>query len=203
MRVRDELGELFTDADFAKAFGSRGRPGWSPGQLALVTVLQFAENLTDRAAAHRVRYGMDLKYALGLELDDPGFDASVLSEFRTRLVEHGMEGKVLDLLLTALKDRGLVKAGGQAAHRLYPRTGGGTRPEQAGAGRGDTAGHAGGAGLRGPGLADPGGARSGMGGTLRPADSLLASAGFYEQARGDGPGLRPGRVRAAGGGACP
>jgi hypothetical protein len=76
-------------------------------------VLQFAENLTDRAAAHRVRYGMDLKYALGLELHDPGFDASVLSEFRTRLVEHGMEEKLLDLLLTALKDRGLVKAGGK------------------------------------------------------------------------------------------
>ncbi|GGV69333.1 hypothetical protein GCM10010261_63820 [Streptomyces pilosus] len=76
-------------------------------------MLQFAENLTDRAAAHRVRYGMDLKYALGLELDDPGFDASVLSEFRTRLVEHGMEEEVLDLLLTALKDRGLVKAGGR------------------------------------------------------------------------------------------
>ncbi|MEV7384330.1 transposase [Streptomyces lydicus] len=66
MRVRDEPGELFADAEFAEAFESRGRPGWSPGQLALVTVLQFAENLTDRAAAHRVRYGMDLKYALGL-----------------------------------------------------------------------------------------------------------------------------------------
>ncbi|MFB7222195.1 transposase [Streptomyces sp. NPDC056227] len=113
MRVRDELGELFADAEFAEAFEARGRPGWSPGQLALVTVLQFAENLTDRAAVHRVRYGMDLKYALGLELDDPGFDASVLSEFRTRLVKHGMEEKVLDLLLTALKDRGLVKAGGR------------------------------------------------------------------------------------------
>lgn len=75
--------------------------------------MHFAENLTDRAAAHRVRYGMDLKYALGLELHDPGFDASVLSEFRTRLVEHGMEEKVLDVLLTALKDRGLVKAGGR------------------------------------------------------------------------------------------
>ncbi|WP_371214386.1 IS1182 family transposase [Streptomyces sp. AD55] len=113
MRVRDELGELFADAEFAEAFGTRGRPGWSPGQLALVTVLQFAENPTDRAAAHRVRYGMDLKYALGLELDDPGFDASVLSEFRARLVEHGLEEKGLDLLLTALKDRCLVKAGGK------------------------------------------------------------------------------------------
>ncbi|GGN56061.1 hypothetical protein GCM10011579_016730 [Streptomyces albiflavescens] len=113
MRVRDELGELFADAEFAETFGARGRPGWSPGRLALVTVLQFAENLTDRAAAHRVRYDMDFKYALGLDLDDPGFDASVLSEFRARLVEHGLEEKALDLLLTALRDRGLVKAGGK------------------------------------------------------------------------------------------
>ncbi len=58
MRVRDELGELFADAEFAEAFGVRGRSGWSPGQLALVTVLQFAKNLTDRAAAHRGRYSM-------------------------------------------------------------------------------------------------------------------------------------------------
>ncbi len=113
MRVRDELGELFTDAEFAEAFQVRGRPGWSPGQLALVTVLQFVENLTDRAAAHRVRYGMDFKYALGMELDDPGFDASALSEFRARLIEHGLEEKALDLLLSALKDRGMVKAGGK------------------------------------------------------------------------------------------
>lgn len=200
MRVRDELGELFSDTEFAEAFEVRGRPGWSPGQLALVTVLQFAENLTDRAAAHRGRYGMDLKYALGLELDDPGFDASVLSEFRMRLVEHGMEEKVLDLLLTALKDRGLVKAGGKQRTDSTPRAGGSTRSEQTGAGRGDAAGHA---GLRCPGLAGRGGARAGMGRALRPADSLLASAGFYEQARGDGPGIRPGRVRAAGSGTCP
>ncbi|MFD5271598.1 transposase [Streptomyces sp. NPDC058335] len=113
MRVRDELGELFSDAEFAQAFGVRGRRGWSPGQLALVTVLQFAANLTDRAAAHRVRSGMDVKYTLGMELDDPGFDASVLSEFRARLVEHGLEERALDLLLTALKDKGMVKAGGR------------------------------------------------------------------------------------------
>jgi DNA-binding transcriptional ArsR family regulator len=81
--------------------------------LALVTVLQFGGNLTDRAAAHRVRFGMDVKYALGMELDDPGFDASVLSEFRARLVEHSLEERALDLLLTALKDKGLVKAGGR------------------------------------------------------------------------------------------
>jgi len=91
MRIRDELGELFADAEFAEAFGVRGKPGWSPGRLALVTVLQMAEDLTDRAAAHRVRFGMDWKYALGMELDDPGFDHTVLSEFRARVVAHGLE----------------------------------------------------------------------------------------------------------------
>ena len=75
------MGAVFEDAEFAEAFGARGKPGWSPGRLALVTVLQMVEDLTDRGAAHRVRFGMDWKYALGMELDDAGFDASVLSEF--------------------------------------------------------------------------------------------------------------------------
>jgi transposase/IS5 family transposase len=113
MRVRDELGELFADAEFTGAFGVRGRPGWSPGRLAMVTVLQMAENLTDRAAAHRVRYDLSWKYCLGLELEDTGFDASVLSEFRTRVVEHHLEERVLDLLLAKLNDKDWVKAGGK------------------------------------------------------------------------------------------
>jgi transposase len=113
MRVRDELGELFADAEFAEAFGRRGRPGWSPGRLAMVTGLQLIEDLSDRAAAHRVRYDLAWKYCLGLELEDVGFDDSVLSEFRTRLVEHGLEERALDLLLAALKDKGLLKAGGK------------------------------------------------------------------------------------------
>ena len=90
------------------------RPGWSPGRLALVTVLQRVENLTDRQAADAVRDKISWKYALGLGLDDEGFDASVLSEFCTRVVEHGLEQRVLDLLLDALKTEGLVGAGGKA-----------------------------------------------------------------------------------------
>ncbi len=113
VQVRDQLGELFADAQFAGAFGVRGKPGWSPGRLALVTVLQMAEALSDRQAAEAVGDKLSWKYALGLGLEDPGFDASVLSEFRTRVVQHGLEERVLDLLLVALKDKGLVRAGGR------------------------------------------------------------------------------------------
>jgi transposase len=113
VQVRDQLGELFGDAQFAAGFGVRGKPGWPPGRLALVTVLQMAEGLTDRQAAEAVRDKLSWKYALGLGLDDPGFDPSVLSEFRTRVVAHGLEERVLDLLLAALQDKGLVAAGGK------------------------------------------------------------------------------------------
>ena len=70
--VRDQLGELFADEQFTETFGARGKPGWSPGRLALVTVLQMVENLTDRQAAEAVRDKISWKYELGMELDDPG-----------------------------------------------------------------------------------------------------------------------------------
>src|SRR5262245_1034190 len=89
--VRDRLGEWLHDEDFAAAFGVRGRPGWSPSRLALVTVLQRAENLTDRMAAEAVRTRLDWKYLLGLPLEDPGFDHSVLPEFRAKVAAAGLE----------------------------------------------------------------------------------------------------------------
>ncbi|MET7540317.1 transposase [Streptomyces sp. NPDC005507] len=111
--VRDRLGELFPDGEFADAFGKTGPAGWSPGRLALVTVFQHVENLTDRQAADAVRDRLSWMYALGLDLADTGFDFTVLSQFRTRVVAHGLEEKVLDLLLERLKDLGLVGAGGK------------------------------------------------------------------------------------------
>jgi transposase len=111
VRVRDELDAWCPDEAFAGVYGVRGRPGLSPAQLAVVTVLQFTENLTDRQAADAVRSRIDWKYCLGLELADPGFDFSVLSEFRTRLVRAGREKLLLELLLTRLKELGLVGAG--------------------------------------------------------------------------------------------
>lgn len=119
--IRDQLGELFTDEEFGAGFAARGKPGWSPGRLALVTVLQMAENLTDRQAAEAVREKISWKYALGMTLSDPGFDASVLSEFRARLIAHGLEERVLDTLLTRLGELGLVKAGGKQRTDIYPR----------------------------------------------------------------------------------
>jgi transposase len=113
IRARDELGCWCADERFTAAYGVRGRPGISPAQLAMVTVLQFTENLSDRQAADAVRGRLDWKYCLGLSLEDEGFDFSVLSEFRARLVAGSPELALLDLLLGRLKDLGLVKAGGR------------------------------------------------------------------------------------------
>ena len=80
MRLRDELGGLYQDEQLSSLFPSRGQPAEAPWRLAIVLVLQYVEGLTDRQAAEAVRGRIDWKYALGLELADPGMDASVLSE---------------------------------------------------------------------------------------------------------------------------
>lgn len=113
MTMKDTLGELFEDEDFARLFPSRGQPAMAPWRLALVTIMQFAEGLSDRQAAEAVRARIDFKYALSLELDDPGFDASVLSEFRTRLLEGGSERFLFDRLLDRYGEMGLLKARGR------------------------------------------------------------------------------------------
>ena len=111
--IRDQLGEWLDDEAFAAAFGVRGRPGWSPSRLALVTVLQRAENLTDRMAAEQAGMRLDWKYLLGLPLDDPGFDHTVLAEFRAKVARAGLERAALDALLERLEADGLLGAGGK------------------------------------------------------------------------------------------
>jgi len=61
LRLRDHLGTIFTDAQFAPLFAHRGQPAECPWRLALVTLLQFAENLSDRRAAEAVRGRIDGK----------------------------------------------------------------------------------------------------------------------------------------------
>jgi transposase len=113
MRMRDEVGALFSDEQFAPLFSSRGQPAEAPWRLAVVTILQYVEGLSDRQAAAAVRSRIDWKYALGLELSDPGFDFSVLSEFRARLVTGQLEQQLLGALLEWCRQRKGVRARGR------------------------------------------------------------------------------------------
>lgn len=109
MTMRDELGSLFSDSDFAPLFSNQGQMAAPPAILALVTILQHMEGLTDRQAAEAVRSRIDWKYLLGLPLTASGFHYSILSPFRDRLLGGGQEALLLDKLLERLRARGLLK----------------------------------------------------------------------------------------------
>jgi transposase len=113
MQLRDALGTIYTDEGFADLFPTHGQPALAPWRLALVTVFQCMEGLTDRQAADAVRDRLAWKYALSLEWTDPGFDQTVLSEFRSRLVEGNAEQRLLDLLLERCREGGWLKAHGR------------------------------------------------------------------------------------------
>ena len=118
LRFRDELGVIYRDEMFASLFPKRGQPATAPWRLALVSVFQYVEGLSDRQA---VRGRIDWKYGLGLELADPGFDFSVLSEFRRRLVDGECGFVLLDAMLVRLRDCGLLKERGQQRPRTCSR----------------------------------------------------------------------------------
>jgi transposase len=113
LQLRDRLGVVYADARFAALCAVRGRPAEAPWRLALVTVLQFAEGLSDRQAAEAVRGRIDWKYALGLAPDDPGFHHSVRCEFRARLLGGGLEHLLLEDLLAACRAHGLLRRRGR------------------------------------------------------------------------------------------
>ena len=109
MRLRDELGDLFEDATFAELYPQSGQHSLSPSLLALVLVMQYIADYSDRQAAEAVRDQISWKYALGLELESQGFDFSVLSEFRKRLVENDAQEQIFNLILSKRQARGLLK----------------------------------------------------------------------------------------------
>jgi transposase len=113
MTLRDELGSIFNDEIFKDVYSNVGQGAIPPWRLALVTVLQHGENLSDRQAANAVRGRIDWKYLLGLEITDPGFDYSVLCEFRKRLLSNSSENLILDTLLDKCIDLKIIKKGGQ------------------------------------------------------------------------------------------
>src|SRR2546421_3900029 len=108
--LRDALGTIYTDELFVELYPQLGQPAEQPWRLALVTVMQFMENYTDRQAAEAVRTRIDWKYVLSLELTDPGFDFPVLSEFRSRFLAYGAERRLFDLLLGQCREHGWIMA---------------------------------------------------------------------------------------------
>src|SRR5438132_9639791 len=113
MHIRDQLGAIYEDQSFTDLFSTRGQPAETPWRLVLVCIFQFIEGLTDRQAAEAVQQRIDWKYALALELSDPGFDFSVLSKFRARVVAGGRETELFEGMLETLKAHGLLKARGR------------------------------------------------------------------------------------------
>jgi transposase len=111
--LRDRLGPVFTDDDFADLFPKRGQPAYAPWRLALITLLQFREGLSDRRAAEAVRARIDWKYLLALTLDDPGFDHSVLCEFRGRLLAGDAVERLLARVVEAAREGGLLRPRGR------------------------------------------------------------------------------------------
>src|ERR671922_2904352 len=111
--LRTEFGRLYDDQVFADLYPPCGRPvSVAPWRLALILVVQYIEGLTDRRAADAVRRCMDWQYALSLELTDPGFDFTLLHDFRQRLLTHEAAQRLLDTFLTTCKARGWLKARG-------------------------------------------------------------------------------------------
>ena len=107
--IGDQLFEKWDEEEFADLYSHEGKPGYSPVILAFVSVFQFMERLADRQAAQALRMRLDWKYALHLPLDDAGFDFSVLSEFRDRLIEGEAEKRVFEKLVEQIRGMGLMK----------------------------------------------------------------------------------------------
>jgi transposase len=112
-QLRDALGPIYSDEPFAYLFPTRGRPAEAPWRLALVTVLQAIEGLTDRQAAEAVQTRIDWLYALALPLDEPSFDYSILTDFRQRLLTAQAQDLILEPILQLSRERGWLKARGK------------------------------------------------------------------------------------------
>jgi transposase len=113
MQIRDEIGILLTDADFADLFPNRGKAAYPPWRMAFITIFQFIENLSDRKTVESIRARIDWKYALSLEVENSGFDSTVLCEFRDRLVAGKAENSLSDKLLDWCRKRKMLKVRGK------------------------------------------------------------------------------------------
>ena len=112
LRLRDALGSPNAAPATAGQFVA-DHPRDAPWRLALITVLQFVERLTDHQAATAVGNRIDWKYGLSLHLTDPGLDPDALRQFRARCVAGTAEHALLDALLLRFETQGLLKTRGR------------------------------------------------------------------------------------------
>lgn len=110
--LRHEVAPLLPDEMFSEMYSlDNGRPAISPSMLAIATIIQMHERLSDRRMEEAARYDVRVKYALGLEVDEWGFDYSALNEFRERLLRHGKSKESFEEIVKHLVGKGMIKKG--------------------------------------------------------------------------------------------
>jgi transposase len=109
-KFREIVAPLIKDKQFESMYCTdNGRPAIPPSLLAMATILQFHKNLSDREMERACMYDIEIKYALGLALDERPFDHSSLGDFRKRLLENGKEKEIFDRILSHLIKKGLIE----------------------------------------------------------------------------------------------
>ena len=117
--IASTFEELYEYYDFNELYSELGQSAEHPARLAIVLILQFAEGLSDREAADSVRHNLLWKYLLRLPIDDPGFNFTVLSEFRERLITGGQEQLLFDKLLHVAEEKGFLKKNKQRTDSTF------------------------------------------------------------------------------------
>jgi transposase len=105
---------LVDDEDYAPLYkdSPKGRPSIPPSMVVLAMLLQYHDDCSDAEAEQRMRFDLRWKHALGVGLQDEGFDVSVLCRFSRKLLECGLERALFERLVNAAREAGLITKGG-------------------------------------------------------------------------------------------
>src|SRR5215207_741692 len=101
---------LVDDEDYAPLYknSARGRPSIPPSLVVLAMLLQYHDDCSDAEAEQRMRFDLRWKHALGIGLEEEGFDATLLCRCRRRLLECGLERSLFERLVNAARKIGLI-----------------------------------------------------------------------------------------------
>jgi transposase len=104
---------LVDDEDYAPLYkdSPKGRPSIPPSMVVLAMLLAYHDDCSDAEAEQRMRFDLRWKHALGLGLEDEGFDATVLCRFRRKLLDRGLERNLFERLVNAAREAGLITKG--------------------------------------------------------------------------------------------